>query len=95
MENLMSILRIVGAAAILSAIFVAPASAGKKRMDPLDQLSQQNGCRYHQLGNPYTPEEDYVAWSAWRARGGWDDRSQGTCARVDQIRRKRPGYFYF
>jgi hypothetical protein len=33
-------------------------------------------CQHHQLGNPYTPEQDYMAWSAWRARGNWAEPSQ-------------------
>ncbi len=38
-------------------------------------------CHHHQLGNPYTPEQDYMAWSAWRARGSWAEPSQ-PCPRV-------------
>jgi hypothetical protein len=30
-------------------------------------------CGYHDPGNPYSREGDYMAWSGWRARGGWDD----------------------
>jgi hypothetical protein len=30
-------------------------------------------CGYHEPGNPYSKEGDYMAWSGWRARGGWDD----------------------
>jgi hypothetical protein len=26
-------------------------------------------------GNPYNPETDYMAWSAWRAHGAWDSRN--------------------
>lgn len=33
-------------------------------------------CQHHQLGNPYTPQQDYMAWSAWRARGSWAEPSQ-------------------
>lgn len=44
------------------------------------------GCRHHQLGNPYTPEQDYMAWSAWRARGGWAEPSQ-PCPRVHRSHR--------
>ncbi len=35
----------------------------------------------HEIGNPYAPEEDYMAWSGWRARGGWDDRPDPNCVR--------------
>lgn len=36
-------------------------------------------CGYQEPGNPYSREEDYIAWSAWRARGGWDDRPDTSC----------------
>ena len=26
-------------------------------------------------GNPYNPDTDYQAWSAWRALGAWDSRN--------------------
>ena len=26
-------------------------------------------------GNPYNPQTDYQAWSAWRAEGAWDSRN--------------------
>jgi uncharacterized protein YycO len=26
-------------------------------------------------GNPYNPQADYQAWSAWRALGAWDSRN--------------------
>ena len=26
-------------------------------------------------GNPYNPQTDYMAWSAWRAHGAWDSRN--------------------
>jgi len=41
---------------------------------------------HHQLGNPYTPEQDYMAWSAWRARGNWAEPSQ-PCPRVTRSHR--------
>jgi hypothetical protein len=37
-------------------------------------------CPNREPGNPYTKEEDYQAWSGWRARGGWDDRNDFNCA---------------
>jgi hypothetical protein len=55
-------LRLLGAAAIiLLATYPAMATHAVRH------------CRHHQLGNPYTPEQDYMAWSAWRARGNWAD----------------------
>jgi hypothetical protein len=26
-------------------------------------------------GNPYNPQTDYLAWSAWRQLGAWDSRN--------------------
>jgi len=42
-------------------------------------------CAYHEPGNPYTPQEDYIAWSAWRSRGGWDDRKDWNCVRGSRL----------
>jgi hypothetical protein len=44
-------------------------------------------CQHHQLGNPYTPEQDYMAWSAWRARGSWAEPSR-PCSRVIHSHRR-------
>lgn len=55
--------------------------------------AQSRHCAYHEPGNPYSREEDYLAWSGWRARGGWDDspRSSG-CSFVTRHYRRWPGY---
>ena len=49
-------------------------------------------CPGHEAGNPYTKEEDYMAWSGWRARGGWDDRNDMNCVRGSQWRHHAMGY---
>ena len=36
-------------------------------------------CPGHEAGNPYDPNTDYMAWSAWRSRGGWDDHNDLNC----------------
>ena len=64
--------RILGAVALFS-VLAAPAIAQQAVVYP-DAYVQRARCAHHQLGNPYTQQEDYMAWSAWRARGGWDDR---------------------
>ena len=39
------------------------------------------------------PSRRIMAWSAWRARGGWDDRfSDRNCWREAQPYRRWPGY---
>jgi hypothetical protein len=43
---------------------------------------EQTGvCPGHEAGNPYSKEDDYMAWSGWRSRGGWDDRDDLNCVR--------------
>ena len=48
--------------------------------------AQYDACPGHEPGNPYTKEEDYMAWSGWRARGGWDDRNDFNCVRASHPR---------
>ena len=62
-----------GAAAVLSCLLAGPAMAQHA-------FVHRGHCAHHELGNPYTPQEDYIAWSAWRARGSWDDRNSWNCA---------------
>ena len=71
----MQTLKLVGAAAI---VFLMA--------DPAMAEHAARHCRHHQLGNPYTPEQDYMAWSAWRARGNWAEPSR-PCPRVTRSHR--------
>jgi hypothetical protein len=32
-------------------------------------------CQNREPGNPYDRQDDYIAWSAWRALGAWDSRN--------------------
>ena len=32
-------------------------------------------CQNREPGNPYNMQNDYIAWSAWRASGAWDSRN--------------------
>jgi hypothetical protein len=74
----MSRIAFLSGAALLASMLAAPAMA---------QRAVHPGHSYaltycsHEAGNPYAPEEDYLAWSAWRARGGWDDRPDPNCVR--------------
>ena len=82
----MSKLAWLGVAAVLSSVLAGPASAQH-------MIVHRGHCAYHELGNPYTPQEDYIAWSAWRSRGGWDDRNSWHCARDSRWRRHRAGFW--
>jgi len=76
----MTNLRLIGAAAAISAVLVGPAMA---RHVVAHQVQQNESlyCATIEPGNPYSPVYDYVAWSGWRARGGWDSRGDDSCAR--------------
>ena len=77
----MTKLTLLGAAVIVaSATLVAPAIAQHRVAYPAYNPATEGGwCPNREPGNPYTKEEDYLAWSAWRARGGWDDRNDFNC----------------
>ena len=90
----MTKLRIFGAVALLS-VLAGPALAREAivRPDTYYYYVRNARCAHHQLGNPYTPEEDYMAWSAWRARGSWADPPfDPACSRVPRSYRSWPGY---
>jgi hypothetical protein len=76
----MTKLTLFGAAVVvLCSTLAGPALAGHRVTHPSDTYAQGDWCANREPGNPYTKEEDYIAWSAWRARGGWDDRNDFNC----------------
>ena len=83
--------KILGAVAFFS-VLVAPALARQTVVRP-DPYLHSGRCAHHQLGNPYTQQEDYMAWSAWRARGGWAEPPYDpACSHVTHSYRRWPGY---
>ena len=36
---------------------------------------RNRSCQNREPGNPYSEQNDYMAWSAWRDAGGWDSRN--------------------
>jgi len=78
-------LSLIGIAAVVAtAAFAAPAFAQHRAAHVANAYAQTaNGqvgvCGYQEPGNPWSQSEDYMAWSAWRARGGWDDRVDTDC----------------
>jgi len=65
----------LGVALVLSSILAAPAMAKQiNRHHPTGAA-----CDPRDPGNPYSRTYDYLAWSAWRKRGSWDDRAEYTC----------------
>jgi hypothetical protein len=67
------------AAVVVSATLAVPAFAAHRVAQVAPVYAQGDWCPGREPGNPYTKQEDYMAWSAWRARGGWDDRNDFNC----------------
>jgi hypothetical protein len=41
--------------------------------------SQSIYCATREAGNPHSRLCDYIAWSGWRRRGGWDSSLDNAC----------------
>jgi len=87
----MSKLALLGSVAFLASVMAAPAIAQHAVVHHGYQV-QNGACPGHEPGNPYTREEDYMAWSGWRARGGWDDRNDWNCVRASHLRHHGAAY---
>ena len=73
---------LIGVAAIaVTTAFSASALAQHRPAHPANANANAHAyaCGYQEPGNPYSQQEDYLAWSGWRARGGWDDRVDTNC----------------
>lgn len=74
------VLLVVGSALEVAPAFAqrigpAPAASSERFRNAYD--SAEGGARWcsDEPGNPYSPQTDYMAWSAWRADGAWDGRN--------------------
>jgi hypothetical protein len=71
---------LIGVAAIAATTALsAPAFAQHRPAHVANANPHAHTCGYQEPGNPYSQQEDYLAWSGWRARGGWDDRVDTAC----------------
>jgi hypothetical protein len=68
-------------AAMGLALAAAPAMARQRQVDPAPQPAVSTYCATIDPGNPFSKVYDFMAWSAWRARGSWDSRGSDACAR--------------
>jgi hypothetical protein len=76
----MTKLTLLGAAVIVAISTLAvPAMAKHRVTHAVNPYTEGDWCPGREPGNPFTKEEDYMAWSAWRARGSWDDRNDFNC----------------
>jgi hypothetical protein len=90
-ENSMTKFAILGAAVVSSLALAEPAIAQHSVANP-SYIVETGVCPGHEAGNPYTEREDYIAWSAWRAKGGWDDHNDLNCLRVSHFRQRQAGF---
>ena len=79
MASALGILLIAGSAALTTSASARPvhrAAANELFRNSYNSVdgTASTSCS-HEPGNPYTPETDYMAWSAWRAHGAWDSRN--------------------
>lgn len=78
----LGVLLIAGTAAQITPAFArhvhqAPAAASEHFRNAYDYSSDGAASTWcsREPGNPYNPDTDYQAWSAWRALGAWDSRN--------------------
>jgi len=76
----LSVLLIAGSAAQLTPAFArhvghAPTASNETIRNAYDSANGAAGWCSQEPGNPYNPNTDYQAWSAWRALGAWDSRN--------------------
>jgi len=73
-EERMTKFRLIGAAAVFFSVLAGPAMAR-----PVIHPGQSIFCATREAGNPYSKYCDYLAWSGWRRRGGWDSSLDNAC----------------
>jgi hypothetical protein len=76
MEERMTKFRLIGAAAVLFSVLTGPAMA--QHVHP-GYYAQSVFCATREAGNPYSKYCDYMGWSGWRRRGGWDSSLDNAC----------------
>jgi hypothetical protein len=65
--------RLIGAAAVLFSVLAGPAIA--RHVIPARSIF----CATREAGNPHSKYCDYIEWSKWRQRGGWDSSLDNAC----------------
>ena len=68
--------KILSAALVLA--FAAGPAAARNVHHPA-RPAKSLYCATIEPGNPFSPAYDYIAWSKWRQRGGWDPTGDDRC----------------
>lgn len=76
----MTKISLLGIAVIAAATaFAVPAFAQHRMAYPADSYAMAHSCANYDPGNPHNKVTDFIAWSGYRGRGGWDDRTDIPC----------------
>jgi hypothetical protein len=70
--------RLVCVAAVLFSVLAGPALARQAISSP-SRSAQSIFCATREPGNPHSKYCDYIEWSKWRQRGGWDSTLDNAC----------------
>lgn len=69
---------LLGTAAVFLSALAAPA-IGRPIVSGPAHPGQSLFCATRDAGNPHSKYCDYIAWSKWRQRGGWDSSLDNAC----------------
>ena len=70
--------RLIGVATVLFSMLASPALARTMISGP-GRPGQSIFCATREPGNPHSKYCDYIEWSKWRQRGGWDSTLDNAC----------------
>ena len=69
------------AAVLFSVIAATPAMARHHIVPGPGEPAESIFCATREPGNPHSKYCDYIEWSKWRSRGGWDSSLDDACFR--------------
>ncbi len=64
---------------LAAATLALTAGVASARPMPPVRYGQSIYCATREPGNPHSKYCDYMAWSGWRRRGGWDSSLDNAC----------------
>jgi hypothetical protein len=64
---------------LAAAALALTAGVAVARPMPHAQYGESIYCATREAGNPHSKYCDYMAWSGWRRRGGWDSSLDNAC----------------
>jgi hypothetical protein len=68
---------LIGTAAVILSVLAGPVMA--RHLTSPGRPGQSIYCATREVGNPHSKYCDYLAWSKWRQRGGWDSSLDDAC----------------